>query len=181
MSTIDYTTTTQVAAPAMVRADSIVHEGFTTISKVIGAGAIAKAEDKTTATVKAEHYARQGAALALAAAVTGKGRAAAVNAYANAEIDALVNTHGQINVFRAIATVARILDESVTVTESVRADGQRIVKLSDWRALGETISKVLAKPDTAKARRARYESAAKFMARIDAQSAFKREAKALTA
>lgn len=163
-----------------VPADQIVHTGLTTISKVIGAGAIAKATDSKVATVKAKHYAEQGAALALAAAVTGKGRAAAVAVYADAELSKLVNSHGQIDVYRAVATVARLLDESVTVSESVRADGQRIVKLSDWRALCESIQNVIDHPDTAKAKRSRYEAALKFANQINARSAFAREARQLT-
>lgn len=162
-----------------VKADTIVHTGLTTITKVIGAGAIAKATDSKVATVKAKHYAEQGAALALAAAVTGKGRAAAVAVYADAELSKLVNVHGQIDVYRAVATVARLIDESLTVSESVRADGQRIVKLSDWRALCETMQKTVDNPDTAKAKRNRYAAALTFANQINARSAFAREARQL--
>ena len=129
---------------ALVRADAIVHTGLATISKPIGVGAIATAQGKKVATVKAEHYAAQGAALAVAATVTGKGRAATVAAYAGAELAAIVNAHGMIDFPRAMATVCMALGEPYTYSEATRADGQRIVKRAEWLKLREHIAAMLA-------------------------------------
>ena len=145
---------------ALVRADAIVHEGLATIAKPIGVGAIAKATGKKAALVKAEHYAQHGAALAIAATATGKGRAATVAAYAGAELAAIVNTHGMIDYPRAMATVCMLLGEPYTYSEATRADGQRIVKRAEWVALGDYITAGLA-GEQAKAKRTRYTDAAK--------------------
>lgn len=160
---------------ALVRADAIVHEGFATISKPIGLGAIAKATGKKSSLVKAEHYAKQGAALALAATATGKGRAATVAAYAGAELAAIVNTHGMIDYPRAMATVCMALGEPYTFGEATRADGQRIVKRSEWLALGDYITAGL-NTEQAKAKRTRYTDAAKVWNSVQGRADGVREA-----
>jgi hypothetical protein len=154
----------------MVPASNIVHTGLATVSKIIGAGAIATAQGKKVATVKAEHYARQGAALALAASVTGKGRAATVAAYAGAELSAIVNAHGVIDNARAIASVCMLLQEPYTYAEAIRADGARVVKRAEWLALADHIRAVCADPETKKARLARFASALKLHHAIQAHA-----------
>ena len=156
MSELTTTTTT-----AMVPAHNIVHTGLTSVSKVIGAGALAKSQNKSVATVKAEHYAKQGAALALASSITGKGRAATVAAYAGAELAAIVNAHGVIDNARAIASVCMILQEPYTYSEAIRADGMRVVKRAEWVALGEHIRDTAAAEGTSKARLGRFAAALK--------------------
>ncbi len=146
-------------SPAMVAADTIVYSGLATVSKVIGAGAIAKATGSKVGIVKAEHYAKQGAALAFAACHTGKGKGHAVAVYAAAEADKLVNQHGVIEYYRAITTVASVLGESLTFTESIRADGQRVVKRADWLAIGEQLALTVSDTATAKAKAKRYSDA----------------------
>ena len=170
---------------ALVRADAIVHEGFATIAKPIGVGAIAEATGKKVGLVKAEHYAKHGAALALAATATGKGRAATVAAYAGAELNAIVNAHGMIEYPRAMATVCMLLGEPYTYGESTRADGARIVKRAEWLKLGDYITAGLA-GEQAKAKRTRYTDAAKVwnsvQARADAvRAAIAPKAEAITA
>ena len=146
-------------APAMVSADTIVYSGLATVSKVIGAGAIAKASGSKVGIVKAGHYAKQGAALAFAASVSGKGKANAVAVYAMAESDKLVNPHGVIDYYRAITTVASVLGESLTFVESIRADGQRVVKRVDWVSIGEKLALTVSDTATAKAKAKRYSDA----------------------
>ena len=160
---------------ALVRADAIVHEGFATIAKPIGIGAIAKATGKKSGLVKAEHYAKQGAALALAATVTGKGRAPTVAAYAGAELAAIVNEHGMIDYPRAMATVAMALGEPYTYGEATRADGARIVKRAEWLTLGDYITAGLAGAP-AKAKRTRYTDAAKIWNSVQDRADTVREA-----
>jgi hypothetical protein len=170
-----------VNTPAMVRADAIVHTGLATVSKIIGAGAIAKATGQKTAIVKAEHYAKQGAALSLAATVTGKGRAAALAIHASQQLDAIVNPHGVIDNYRAVTTVAAILNESLTFTEALRADGQRVVKRAVWLALGETLERVATDPATGKARAKRHADALALHSAIQARADAIRESKAAQA
>lgn len=170
-----------VNSPAMVPADSIVHTGLATVSKLIGAGAIAKATGQKTAIVKAEHYAKQGAALSLAATVTGKGRAAALAIHANQQLDAIVNPHGVIDNYRAVTTVAAILNESLTFTEAIRADGQRIVKRAAWLALGEQLERIATDPATGKARAKRHVDALTLYSAIQARADAIRESKAVQA
>lgn len=167
---------TSVNTPAgFVKADTIIHKGFATVSKVIGAGAIAKATGSKTSIVKAEHYAKQGAALALAAATTGRGRAATIAVYAEAELSAIVNAHGVIDNYRAVTTVAALLGESLTFEESIRADGQRVVKRAVWLALGEQLERVATDPSTSKARAKRHEAALQLFRAIQARADSVRE------
>lgn len=164
---------------ALVPADRIVHTGLATVSKVIGAGAIAKATNSKTSIVKAEHYAKQGAALALAASVTGKGRAATVAVYAGAELAAIVNPHGVIDNYRAVTTIAAVLGESLTFEESIRADGQRVVKRAVWVALGASLERVATDPATAKARAKRHADALALYSAIQGRADALREKQAV--
>lgn len=168
-------------SPVMVPADKIVYQGLTTVSKVIGASAIAKATDSKVAIVKAEHYAKQGAALSLAATVTGKGRAAALAIHANKQLDAIVNPHGVIDNYRAVTTVAAILNESLTFEESIRADGQRVVKRATWLAVGAMLERVATDPATSKARASRHADALALYNAIQARADAIRESKAVQA
>lgn len=164
--------------PAMVRADSIVYSGLTAVTKLIGIGALAKAQGKKTAVVRAEHYAKQGAALAVASTVTGRGRAAALETYAAAEMAAIVNSHGVIDNHRAMVTVVAVLQDSYTFSESVRADGQRVVKRVEWLKLRDHIDALLSDPTLAKAKRGRYEAAQKAWLAIQARADIIRAASA---
>lgn len=168
-------------SPATVPADKIVYQGLTTVSKVIGAGAIAKATGQKTAIVKAEHYAKQGAALSLAATVTGKGRASALAIHASQQLDAIVNPHGVIDNYRAVTTVAAILNESMTFEESIRADGQRVVKRATWLAIGAMLERVATDPATSKARAKRHADALALYQAIQARANALRESKAVQA
>lgn len=172
--------TVSASPVAMVAADKVVYTGLATVSKVIGAGAIAKSQGSKASIVKAQHYAKQGAALAFASSITGKGRAATVSVYAGAELSDIVNSHGVIDNYRAVTTVAAVLQESLTFEESIRADGQRVVKRAFWLSLGQTLESVIANPETPKAKANRYTDALKVYNAIQARADANREIKALT-
>lgn len=173
--------TISTITPAMVPADQIVYTGLSTVSKVVGAGAIAKATGKKSGYVTAKHYSDQGAALALASSVTGKGKTHAIAIQAEAQLNKIVNEHGVIDNYTAVTTVASVLRESLTFEESIRADGQRVVKRAYWLSLGETLETVAADPATPKAKAARYADALTLYRTIQAHADSRREIKSLTA
>jgi hypothetical protein len=161
----------------MVSGDTIVHNGLVTVAKLKNVTALAKSQNTKSAVIKGAHYQHQGAAVALAATVTGKGRAATVTVYANKELAAIVNSHGDINYYNAITTIASVLNESLTFEESIRADGQRVVKRSEWLNLKNELDSVLADTTTAKAKARRYNDALAVYTTIQAHADGLREAK----
>lgn len=170
----------------MVRADAIVHTGLATISKATKVAALAKETGEKSAIIKARHFAQQGAALALAATVTGKGTKTAATVYAQAELQAIVNKHGVIDNARAVATVVAVLQEPYTYEEAIRADGQRVVKRATWLALREHLAQGLQAPTPQQAKGAKRYSAAlqvwdSIQARADALRSVNSAAQALAA
>lgn len=121
----------------MVPADRVVAEVHTAFDKIIGAGTIAKTQGITVGHVKARHMLQHGASGALYASTTGKNRAGVIAAQSDAVLFAMVDKAGNIDFARAMREVVGGLSVAMpyTYTESVRADGVRVVKRAEWLAL----------------------------------------------
>lgn len=124
---------------ALVPAHNIVAEVQSAVVKIIGAGTIAKAEGIKAGQVKARHVMQQGGTGTLLASVAGKNRMGTLAALADATLARLMSPQGELNHAGAMREVCASMSTVLpyTYTESVRADGLRVVKRAEWVKLGE--------------------------------------------
>lgn len=134
------TTTTTENSVATVPAHNIVATIATSTARLIGAGTIAKAQGVTIGTVKARHAIAQGSTGTLTAAIAGKNRAGTIAALAEKRLADLVNNAGEIDYASAVREIVGALPYAYEYEESIRADGQRVVKRAVWLTLCDSLS-----------------------------------------